>query len=327
MKNILLTIIGVLALTSISAQWKGTLNKETGVYEAYIKGTLIDGNNHPSTKIYYWTEIRNSPDPSEFQFKISLGGVNVAYDPSTNDQNYVSVEAIADGDKSSLISLRGTVYNESGYIRVKGENITDLYDLFKTANNVYIKVSSGPSGTINVFKFSAQGFIKSMNEGHSLLEKITDNPFNSSDNPFNSSDDNPFGDKSLSIDSKLEKYLDSYLKIAKNADINIDFVKSKPISIYFEYMRNDELLGIARGAEDDSKINIAINSNSWDRLSELEKTTTMYHELSHDILNASHVENRMHLMHPKNQYRSITDLVVGLTEVFKQYKNKTLKQF
>ena len=92
-------------------------------------------------------------------------------------------------------------------------------------------------------------------------------------------------------------------------------------------MRNDELLGLANGAEDNSKINILINSNNWDELSELEKTTTMYHELSHDILNASHVENSMHLMHPKNQYESITDLVVGLTEVFKQYKNKTLKQF
>ena len=70
-----------------------------------------------------------------------------------------------------------------------------------------------------------------------------------------------------------------------------------------------------------------VQYREWDRMSDLEKTTTMYHELSHDILNAAHVNDETHLMHPTYQYESITELVLGLTKIFKEYKESNLKQF
>ena len=87
------------------------------------------------------------------------------------------------------------------------------------------------------------------------------------------------------------------------------------------------ILGIANGANNDNEVFIEIDKNNWVEMTELEKTTTMYHELSHDILNAMHVDNEDHLMHPTYQYDSIADLILGLTEIFKEYKSKNLKQF
>lgn len=103
------------------------------------------------------------------------------------------------------------------------------------------------------------------------------------------------------------------------------------MKIYFTNLQAETgragILGVAYGSRDDSRVEIAIDRENWDRMSDLEKTTTMYHELSHDILNAAHVNDETHLMHPTYQYESITELVLGLTKIFKEYKESNLKQF
>ena len=62
-------------------------------------------------------------------------------------------------------------------------------------------------------------------------------------------------------------------------------------------------------------------------MSDLEKETTMYHELMHDVFNIMHVDNENHLMHPTAQPRNQTDLISMLTDAITQYKNKELKLF
>lgn len=87
------------------------------------------------------------------------------------------------------------------------------------------------------------------------------------------------------------------------------------------------ILGIANGSRDDDQVFIEIDKKNWSKMNELQRTTTMYHELSHDILNAAHVDDEMDLMHPTYQYKSIAALVIGMTRVFKKYKNGTLIKF
>ena len=75
-------------------------------------------------------------------------------------------------------------------------------------------------------------------------------------------------------------------------------------------------------------INIEVDADVWSELSDLEKTATMYHELAHDILNASHVkETKGHLMHPTAQFKDIVGLVESVVMIFEEYKSGNLRKF
>ena len=121
----------------------------------------------------------------------------------------------------------------------------------------------------------------------------------------------------------MKVYLDSYLAIAENAGVDLSAIHSHPISINFKNISSSSkpgLLGLAYGMDDDSQVNIAIDYNNWQRMNDLERTTVMYHELSHDILNAKHVESETHLMHPSYVFETTPEIVVAMTKIFKQFK-------
>ena len=115
--------------------------------------------------------------------------------------------------------------------------------------------------------------------------------------------------------------------IAKNAGVDLSAIQSKPINIYFKNISGESgksgLLGLAYGMDDDSQVNIAIDYNNWQKMNDLERTTVMYHELSHDILNAKHVESKLHLMHPSYVFETTPQIVVAMTKIFKQFKDYT----
>ena len=121
------------------------------------------------------------------------------------------------------------------------------------------------------------------------------------------------------------------MQIAKNSGVDLSFIYDKPIIIIFKDLQSITgkrgILGRAKGSDDDDRVEIFIDQRNWAMLSDLERTTTMYHELSHDILNAAHVEDESHLMHPTYQFTSITELVVAMSDIFKKYKDNTLQQF
>ena len=54
-------------------------------------------------------------------------------------------------------------------------------------------------------------------------------------------------------------------------------------------------------------------------MTDLQKTQLIYHELSHDILNANHVSDENNLMHPNSEFKNIPDLIVAMTQIFKQF--------
>lgn len=123
----------------------------------------------------------------------------------------------------------------------------------------------------------------------------------------------------------------SYVEIAKEAGVNLKPMLQGKVHVYFSDLQSEmgksTILGIARGSANDNEVHVEIDRANWEKMTELQRTTTMYHELSHDILNAAHVDDEMDLMHPTYQYKSIAALVIGMTRVFKKYKNGTLIKF
>lgn len=126
-------------------------------------------------------------------------------------------------------------------------------------------------------------------------------------------------------------YLENFTKIAKLANIDLKDVLSKEVKIEYapsQFLGNaSNAIAIAFGSENDDRVAIAVNKKRWIIMSDLEKETTMYHELLHDIFNIAHVDDINHIMHPTAQPRNQTDLVGMLMDVFTQYKNNELKLF
>ena len=120
----------------------------------------------------------------------------------------------------------------------------------------------------------------------------------------------------------MKIYLDSYLVIAENAGVDLSAIHDGDINIYFKDISSSDpgLLGLAYGMDDDSQVNIAIDYDNWQKMNDLERTTVMYHELSHDILNAKHVDSEAHLMHPSYVFETTPEIVVAMTKIFKQFK-------
>ncbi len=114
----------------------------------------------------------------------------------------------------------------------------------------------------------------------------------------------------------------------------MSFIYDNPIKIYFKDLSdvsNDPsktILGIAYGSENDELVEIAIDRNAWLMLSDLERSALLFHELSHDILNASHVkEVDGHLMHPTSHYTNVNELINGLIGIFVEYREGTIRKF
>tara|TARA_B100001559_G_C16239482_1_gene501679 strand:- start:71 stop:439 length:369 start_codon:yes stop_codon:yes gene_type:complete len=118
--------------------------------------------------------------------------------------------------------------------------------------------------------------------------------------------------------------LDSYLIIAENSGVDLSFIYNYPVKIQFDNLPKDsegtgDYLGFALGKDDDELVHIVIDYQYWSSMNDLQKTQLLYHELSHDILNAKHVSDETHLMHPNSEFKNIPMLIVAMTQIFKQF--------
>lgn len=196
MKKVLLTLVAVLALGSVNAQsnwdksgdWAYQQSIEERQFEMTTVGSKVSGSKHPDVGIRLWVDLSLNSE-NRVVFEALLGGVHVAYDDSSEDMNYVTIETIMDGDKSTIKKYSAKVYNKKGYLKLKSADgkLVNFYKDVKASNNIFIKVSVG-NNTLAVFKFSTSGFTKASGMGHDFLWGLGDNPFSSSD----SNDDNPF---------------------------------------------------------------------------------------------------------------------------------------
>ena len=126
-------------------------------------------------------------------------------------------------------------------------------------------------------------------------------------------------------------YLRNFIKLSKLAGIDLDTILNKEIKIKIAPSQfkgaKSEAIAIALGSENNDRVAIAVNPRHWNTMSDLEKETTMYHELLHDVFNVMHVDNENHIMHPTAQPMDQTDLVSMLVDAISQVKNSELKLF
>lgn len=139
------------------------------------------------------------------------------------------------------------------------------------------------------------------------------------------------------LNGYLDAYFDTSLKLGynlnqiKNTDISIRFLSiNEEISDYNNYHDKDSFFAIAfaLGMKNDNKIEIVVDYEQWLKLDFFEKTSVMFHELSHDILNAEHDDSfSNNLMHssrgPQNAEELIDDFKNILVKYASKYKLKT----
>jgi hypothetical protein len=90
----------------------------------------------------------------------------------------------------------------------------------------------------------------------------------------------------------------------------------------------ENTIAIAIGSNNDSLIDIDINSALWNQLSNVEKVATIYHEVCHDILNVKHIEGDvLNLMHPSAQPRNYDEAQIMYDKFIRDYKLGRVEKF
>ena len=139
------------------------------------------------------------------------------------------------------------------------------------------------------------------------------------------------------LNGYLDAFLDTSLKLGynlnqiKNTDVSIRFLSvNEEIPDFNNYHDKDSFFAIAfaLGMNNDDKIEIIVDYEQWLKLDFFEKTSVMFHELCHDILNAEHDDSySSNLMHssrgPKNAKELIDDFKNVLFKYASNYKLKT----
>ena len=117
----------------------------------------------------------------------------------------------------------------------------------------------------------------------------------------------------------LLAYLRDFTMEAKSRGIDINYVYDGEIIMKFvDFDGPSAFSGISNGRKN-NKVEIYINSNSWDWRSDVAKRTLVYHELGHDIFNFGHKKNR--LMHggTLSLANDIDDGTVNESEIMNEF--------
>ena len=87
-------------------------------------------------------------------------------------------------------------------------------------------------------------------------------------------------------------------------------------------------IAIALGSSIDSIVKIDVNYLIWNKLTEVEKVSTIFHEVSHDILNVKHVESDIfNLMHPSAQPKNYGELEIMTNKFIRDFKMGRVNKF
>ena len=186
MKKVLLTIVGILALTSTNAQnkhygdWNVGVSPSGSIYAFTTQGAQIKGGNIGVDLTFFISNDENGT----ISFQIDRNPIYEYEEGRTG----LTVYSIVDDSSKQL--LHGKISTE-GYPMFRKNKKSDytLWDLIKdmkAGNNVYFQ-TTGASGP-KVFKFPLNGFTSAVNEAIRLFKvNKTSNPFDS-----NNEDEDPF---------------------------------------------------------------------------------------------------------------------------------------
>ena len=98
-----------------------------------------------------------------------------------------------------------------------------------------------------------------------------------------------------SISKELQPYVKEVLATLDYHDI--EFKKQSFIVVFDADIIRTQLVGQAKGMDNDNLVYVIINPVIWRELTVKEKRHTMFHELAHDIFNTEHT-NEVELMKP-----------------------------
>jgi len=132
----------------------------------------------------------------------------------------------------------------------------------------------------------------------------------------------------------LDNYLKIYINMSGMLGVDLKYVYNQKIKMEYinakDLFKLDNAIALAWGMNKDDEVTIMVDRTQWLRLSLMEKMSVMFHELSHDILNAEHDDsNENNLMHtvnlPKTQQELINQTAVLLSEYFPNQVKYNLK--
>ena len=168
-----------------------TITDENLVW-AGADGTIISGNQRTkdgrkkSPLLVYMQKL--STDGTQFIARYAIGYTNYGYD-STGNKNFVEVDLIFDGNKNSMITYEGEVYNQNGFVRLSkeenGDETNKIYTGLRSAKTVHVRIRVGDR-TDFVYKFNINGFTQVDTHGEKVLKST------SVSNPFADAGDDPF---------------------------------------------------------------------------------------------------------------------------------------
>lgn len=98
-----------------------------------------------------------------------------------------------------------------------------------------------------------------------------------------------------SISKELQPYVKEVLTTLDYHDI--EFKKQSFIVVFDADIIRTQLVGQAKGMDNDNLVYVIINPVIWSKLTVKERRHTMFHELAHDIFNTEHT-NEVELMRP-----------------------------
>lgn len=139
--------------------------------------------------------------------------------------------------------------------------------------------------------------------------------------------------RSLSYDSneEIKPYVDKFLRDLKNYGLTPEIPKDFTVkfSDLETYTKTSHYHGVSFGYQDDDRVEVYINKNSWNSFNKSQKYYIVYHELSHDILNLDDLndsdDNYGHIMFPYiSRYDNLkmNDFIINMKLMFNSLKFK-----
>ena len=131
------------------------------------------------------------------------------------------------------------------------------------------------------------------------------------------------------ISKEFKPYIEKFFRDLNNHGI----FPARPLNFIMKFSSLDShkstshVHGQSFGFEDDDKVEIYINKNSWNSFNKAQKHYIVYHELSHDILNLDDlddsIENYGRIMFPYiSRYNGLkmNDFIENMKHLFKSIK-------
>ena len=195
MRAIITTIVlAITMLYTASAQsftdhgdWSTGLAGEKVV--ALTFGEKISGNIKSGADDTSMQLVAEKNNQGEVVWNILFVGMPYKYDNSGQNRNFVTIDFILDGDKSTKVSHVAELYNENGAVKFKSDAIESIYNMSRKGKTLYIRTRLSNDKVGLVAKYSLIGFIEADKKADELVAshiKGTSNPFSaqSNDDPF-----------------------------------------------------------------------------------------------------------------------------------------------